>query len=118
MKCLIIGDKGIPEKYFLEKMKYLEQYGVEFKCVNLDKSMDDAAFYAYLRRIETKGPEGIKINDEILEEVKDAEIIAIHWAPVNNEFLEHAKKLKIIGLSRAGFENINLEAARKDLCGW
>jgi D-3-phosphoglycerate dehydrogenase len=113
MKCLIIGDKGIPEKYFLEKMKYLEQYGVEFKCVNLDKSMDDAAFYAYLRKIETKGPEGIKINEEILEEVKDAEIIAIHWAPVNNEFLEHARKLKIIGLSRAGFENINLEAAKK-----
>lgn len=113
MKCLIIGDKGIPEKYFLEKMKYLEQYGIEFRCVNLDKSMDDALFYAYLRKIERDGPEGIRINEEILKEIKDAEIIAIHWAPVNKELLENAEKLKIIGLSRAGFENINLDVAKK-----
>jgi D-3-phosphoglycerate dehydrogenase len=113
MKCLIIGDRGIPETYFLKKMKYLEQYGVVFTTVNLDKSMDDAAFYAHLRRIETQGPEGIKINNEILREIKDAEILAIHWAPVNKELLENAKKLKIIALSRAGFENINLGVAKE-----
>lgn len=114
MKCLIIGDRGIPEEHFLKKMKYLEKYGVVFTTLNLDKSMDDAAFYAYLRRIETQGPEGIKINNEILREIKDTEILAIHWAPVNKDLLENAKKLKIVALSRAGFENINLEVAKEN----
>lgn len=113
MKCLIIGDRAIPEQCFFEKMKYLEQYGVVFSTVNLDETMDDADFYAHLRRIETKGPEGIKLNEKILKEVENAEIVAIHWAPVNSDFLSRAKKLKIVGLSRAGFENINIKLAKE-----
>jgi D-3-phosphoglycerate dehydrogenase len=114
MKCLIIGDKGIPEHCFLEKMKYLEQFGVEFSTINLDRTMDDAAFYKYLRKIETEGPEDIKLDEEILKEAENAEIVAIHWAPINKDFLKRTKNLKIIALSRAGYENINIPLAREN----
>lgn len=113
MKCLIIGDRGIPEQCFLEKFKYLEKYDVDFELANLDESMDDAAFYAHLRKIELEGPEDIKIREDLLKKVEEADIIAVHWTPVNKEFLSRAKKLKILALSRAGYENVNIDVARE-----
>ena len=113
MKCLIVGDRGISEECFLEKLKFLEKYGIKFELVNLDKNMDDALFYAHVREIETEGPEDIKIKEEILKKVENADIVAVHWTPINKEFLSRAKNLKIIALSRAGYENVNINLAKE-----
>jgi len=85
---------------------------------NLDESMDDAIFYAHLRKIELEGPENIKIREDLLKKVEEADIIAVHWAPVNKEFLLRAKKLKILALSRAGYENVNIDVAREKIYGY
>jgi D-3-phosphoglycerate dehydrogenase len=113
MKCVSTGDRGGPEECFLEKLKFLEKFGIEFELTNLDKNMDDALFYAHVRKIETEGPEDIKIKEEILKRAESADIVAVHWTPINKEFLSRAKNLKIIALSRAGYENVNIGLAKE-----
>jgi D-3-phosphoglycerate dehydrogenase len=61
--------------------------------------------------MEQDGPEAVPTPEEIVEAVGDAEVIAVHFAPIPKAVLEAGPNLKAVIVARAGFENVNIEAA-------
>jgi D-3-phosphoglycerate dehydrogenase len=61
--------------------------------------------------MEQDGPEAVPTPEEIVEAVGDAEVIAVHFAPVPEAVLEAGLNLKAVVVARAGYENVNVEAA-------
>ena len=53
------------------------------------------------------------LGDELLEQVKDADIILCNKTVIDRQVMEHAKKLKYIGLFATGFNNIDIEYAKQ-----
>lgn len=113
MRCLIIGDPGLPSRYIYDEMKKLEGYGVNFTCVDWKEDLPMERFYSIIMRIEREGSEKIEPPREMLEHIPDIEILIVHFAPVSSQVIKNGKMLKIIGCTRGGLENINVEIARK-----
>ncbi len=116
-KILVIGDNLFPKEGFLspsfaERFKRFEKYGVAYDaaadttCKRWGKTPMD-----WILKIETDGPEWVDPDDEILEKIKDAEVLLVHFAGVNKKMLDAAKELKFIGTMRSGIENINVTVA-------
>lgn len=65
----------------------------------------------FILKIETEGPEWVEPDQEILDKIKDAEVVVAHFSGVNSKMMDQAKNLKLIGVMRSGVENVNLPAA-------
>lgn len=65
----------------------------------------------YVGRMEKEGPEWIEASEDLLDKLKDVEILLVHWAGVNSKMIDAAKKLRFIGVMRSGFEHINVKYA-------
>ncbi|MBA2692941.1 MAG: 2-hydroxyacid dehydrogenase [Rubrobacter sp.] len=63
--------------------------------------------------MEVEGSEAVPTPDEIVEAIGEAEIIAVHFAPIPEAVLEAGSNLKAVVVARAGFENVNVEAANE-----
>jgi len=61
--------------------------------------------------MEQDGPEAVPTPEEIVEAVGDAEVIAVHFAPIPEAVLAAGPNLKVVVVARAGFENVNVEVA-------
>lgn len=61
--------------------------------------------------MEVDGPETVPTPREIVEAVGDAEVIAVHFAPIPEAVLEAGPNLKAVVVARAGFENVNVQKA-------
>ncbi len=61
--------------------------------------------------MEQDGPEAVPTPEEIVDAVGDAEVIAVHFAPIPEAVLEAGLNLKAVVVARAGYENVNVEVA-------
>ncbi|MCA1739897.1 MAG: 2-hydroxyacid dehydrogenase, partial [Actinobacteria bacterium] len=61
--------------------------------------------------MEQDGPEAVPTPEEIVEAAGDAEVIAVHFAPIPEAVLNAGPNLKAVVVARAGFENVNVEVA-------
>lgn len=52
-------------------------------------------------------------DKEVVERIKDADVVLCNKSPMNQENLSQAKKLKYIGLFATGYNNIDLDYTRK-----
>ncbi|MEM2123446.1 MAG: 2-hydroxyacid dehydrogenase [Candidatus Bathyarchaeia archaeon] len=111
MKCLIVGDPGLPSKYIYEGMRRLERYGVSFTSIDWRKNLSIERFYSVIMEIEREGVGGVKPFREMFELIFDKEILIVHFAPVSSQIIENGRALKIIGCARGGLENIDVKAA-------
>ena len=116
-KILVIAD-GLftKEKLFspevAEKFKVLEEYGYTYD-VATDTTAQRMGENAtnFVRKIESEGPEWVEPDQEIMDKIKDAEVLLAHFSGVNRKMIEAGEKLELIGVMRSGVENVNLEAA-------
>lgn len=111
MKCLIVGDPGLPSKYIYEGVKRLERYGVTFTCIDWRKNLSMERFYSVIMEIERGGAGGVKPPRGIRKLVSDKEILIVHFAPVSSQIIENGRALRIIGCVRGGLENIDVKTA-------
>ncbi len=65
----------------------------------------------YNLQCEQQGPEGIEPPAELLDLVRDANILFTQFCPISTCVLDAAQKLRVIGVGRSGVENINVVAA-------
>jgi len=72
---------------------------------------DQEEHHAQQQIMERDGPEAVGTPSEIVSEVGDAEIIAVHFAPVPAAVIEAGSNLKAVIVARAGYENVNVDAA-------
>ena len=104
-------EKGTQKPVFDELAK---KYDLDVKVVH------DASFLrdcdepsAAILRVERGGAEWAEYDEEYLDELKDAEILVVGFAPVGTKILDAAPNLKVVAVMRSGVENVNVEACKE-----
>lgn len=69
-------------------------------------------FEEYVQKMEEEGPEWTIPDEEVLNKVRDADILLIQWGAVNKKVIDAAGALKLIVTIRSGCENINIPYAK------
>lgn len=110
MNIVGIGDLLIPENFIREGFHNFEQAGASLKTVSW-KLGDYEELQNINLLIETRGSEAYEVPDDILEAVRDADIIITQFCPINRRVLDACSRLKAVGVLRGGIENVNLPYA-------
>lgn len=111
MKIIVVGDPVVSPELLEEAVVELNiKEKTTIKKIYWD-SKDRQEFQRKALNIETNGPEAEAIPDELKTEIKDADILLVHFCPVTKELLSRGKKLKLIGTCRGGMEHIDVQAA-------
>jgi D-3-phosphoglycerate dehydrogenase len=112
MKIVVVGDIFVPVENMVEAAKKLNIGSEELEIVDIVWETDGKKdFQKRALNMEENGADAESAPPKLLEEIKDADILLNHFAPINSEVLEKAEKLKAIGLSRGGLDNLNLKMA-------
>lgn len=112
MNIVGIGDLLIPENYIREGFSNFEQAGASLKTVSW-KMKDYEELQKINLLIETKGSEAYEVPIDILEAVRDADVIITQFCPINRQVLDSCRRLKVVGVLRGGVENVNLTYAKE-----
>lgn len=112
MRTVVVGDHFIPAEYYVDALRQV--CGPDFGPVTtVDWAGDRKAQHAAQQRMEWDGPEAVPAPQEVVDAVADAEVLALHFAPVPKAVLDAAPALKAVVVARAGLENVDREAARE-----
>lgn len=112
LKVVLSGDAMIPSKGFENAwQKYFPEYKDNFVSKDWEDNWDKLQY----RRLEVEknGPEIEIVPEIVMENGKDANVLAGLFVPVSSKVYDEMPNLKIVGVSRAGTENVNLEEATK-----
>lgn len=111
MHTLVVGDHFIPAEYYVTALRQV--CGPDFGPIKtVDWSGDKRAQHTAQQWMEWEGPDAVPVPEEILAAVADAEVLALHFAPVPSAVLDAAPNLKAVVVARAGLENVDLKAAK------
>lgn len=115
MKVVGIGDLLIPGNYILDAFRPLEKDGFQVRIVEWQLEN-----YEELQNInllvEQEGSEAYEPSQEIIQAVKDADIIITQFCPITKAVIDQCSNLKAIGVLRGGYENVNVSyAAEKNI---
>ncbi|MGW1894051.1 NAD(P)-dependent oxidoreductase [Streptomyces sp. NPDC002004] len=107
---MIVGDRFIPAEYYIDAL--VEACGPGFGPVRgVDWHGTKAEQHAAQQTMEWRGPEAVAVADEIVKAVGEAEVLAVHFAPVSRSVLQAAPALRAVCVARTGLENIDVAAA-------
>lgn len=112
MKCFAIGDLMLPAKAF-DAAVAAQSWNTGYESMDWMPVNDRGRMRDVVRRIETLGSRSYTPSREVLEKIRDVEVLFIHLYPVPSEMIEQAQKLKFIITARGGVENIDVEAAKR-----
>lgn len=111
-KVLIIQDFSMNEEA-VRKYDFLKEYDVELDVVQDSHDITKDEFMNRFLTFETKGPDALPVNEEMVEKMRDADIVISHFSPVSTKAIEQSRHLETICILRSGVENVNLESASK-----
>ncbi len=109
MKLVCIGDILISPEAMRKGAEGFTRYD-EAKYFYFGAKTFDK-FRIYQTNMEKFGSECEPLPEEILREIKDADVLQVHMAPVPAKIFDIAKNLKIVASNRGGRENLNVDAA-------
>ncbi|WP_307223793.1 2-hydroxyacid dehydrogenase [Pectinatus haikarae] len=110
MKVIGIGDLLIPSQYIEKGFSIFRDSGAELSVVDWQLKNQEELQNINLQ-IEQYGSEAYSVQDELLEQIKYADILITQFCPINKKVMDACANLKAIGILRGGCENVNLEAA-------
>jgi D-3-phosphoglycerate dehydrogenase len=112
LRTVVVGDHFIPAEYYVDALRQVcgPDYG---PVTTVEWAGDKAGQHEAQQRMEWDGPEAVPVPAEIVAAVADAEVLAVHYAPVPKAVLAAAPRLKAVVVARAGLENVDREAARE-----
>ncbi|HTI25864.1 MAG TPA: hypothetical protein VL652_33050, partial [Kutzneria sp.] len=109
---MVVGDHFIPAEYYVDALRQV--CGPDYGPVTTVRwAGDKAGQHEAQQRMEWDGPEAVPTPAEIVAAVGEAEVLAVHYAPVPKAVLAAAPNLKAVVVARAGLENVDREAARE-----
>ncbi|AHH95373.1 2-hydroxyacid dehydrogenase [Kutzneria albida] len=112
MHTLVIGDHFIPAEYYVDALGVA--CGPNFGPVRtVQWAGDKAAQHEAQQRMEWEGPDAVPVPEEIVAAAAEAEVLALHFAPVPTAVMDAAPNLKAVAVARAGLENVDLAAAKE-----
>lgn len=89
-----------------------EKYGAEVQYIKVQKNIKDGdAFAEMFLKMEKNGPDVIEEEDELLNAIKDADILISHISAISTKAINSAKHLEAVCIMRSGVENINVPNA-------
>lgn len=116
MKALVVYDPK--SKFTLDALKAVEYKLAEFENLELvyvadhnHERMENPKEYNL--KMEKEGPEWITPEPEVMEQIKDADILMTSFCGVTRAMLEAGKNLKLVFMMRSGWENCNVKAAKE-----
>ncbi|MFF3763335.1 2-hydroxyacid dehydrogenase [Streptomyces sp. NPDC001922] len=110
MRVVIVGDRFIPAGYYVDALAELCDLRLG-PIRSVDWSGTKAEQHAAQQTMEWHGPGAVPVPGEIVEAVGEAEVLAVHFAPVTPEVLRAAPRLRALCVARAGLENVDVAAA-------
>ncbi len=111
MKVLCVGDLFLSSERFKEAIEK-EMGGDSVAIREVSWAGEKAEDQHHLQQVmEQDGPEVVPTPEELAEAVGDAEVIAVHFAPIPEAVLDAGPNLKAVVVARAGYENVNVEVA-------
>jgi len=110
-KCVLLGDTLVPSRFMARILSQLEIRGVKFLQLDWNPELTPAEFAKVTRQIESNGP--IDLPAQLLETVREADIIVTNHAPLSRHTIRSSPNLKLIASTRSGTDNIDLAAARE-----
>lgn len=107
---VIIGDRFIPAAFYIDALA--ETCGPGLGPVRgVEWRGSKAEQHASQQAMEWQGPEAVPVPAEIVGAVGEAEVLAVHFAPVSRAVLMAAPALRAVCVARAGLENVDVTAA-------
>lgn len=89
-----------------------EKYGAKVKYIQVQKDIEDGdAFAKMFLNMEKHGPDVIGEEEELLAEIKDANIVISHISAVSTKAVNSAGNLEAVCIMRSGVENVNVANA-------
>ncbi len=111
MKIVAVGDIIVSEALLAQAASSLN-VGEKAEIIEMFwPARDRKDFQRKALNLEMNGPDAEEIPNELYEEVRDADILLVHFCPVSRRLIEAGKKLKLIGTCRGGMEHIDVQAA-------
>jgi len=111
MKIVAVGDVFVPVENMVKAAKKLK-IDDDLEIVDVIwETKDKNDFQKRALNMEENGADAESAPPKLLKEIKDADILLNHFAPINSEVLNSAERLKLIGLSRGGLDNLKLKEA-------
>lgn len=85
----------------------------EYETVVVSDQCSDSmeAFSENFLKMEQEGPDALPLNEELVEAMKDAEIVVTAMSALPTAAINASDKLKAACIMRSGVENINMENA-------
>ncbi len=111
MRVLAIGDHFIPASAYAAALR--AELGDAVQVATVDWAGDKATQHQAQQRMEWHGPDAVPVPGEIVAAAGDAEVLALHFAPVQQAVLDAAPKLRAVVVARAGLENVDVAAATR-----
>ena len=111
-KVLIVGDLFLPYKTIRREFQPLQDRGFELTGFDWPIKRQEELTAINLA-VEKDGPDAVAPPPDLLEKIKEANILVVQFCPVSLKVLESGKNLKLVGIMRAGVENIDLFSAKK-----
>jgi D-3-phosphoglycerate dehydrogenase / 2-oxoglutarate reductase len=109
MRVLVIGDHYIGATTHVQA---LTRVGIPPSSIStVDWSGTKDGQHAAQQLMERDGPGVVPVPVELLPAVRDAEVVALHFAPISAELLQASGSLRAVVVARTGLENIDVEAA-------
>ncbi|MFZ5974911.1 MAG: 2-hydroxyacid dehydrogenase [Bacillota bacterium] len=105
MKVLLIGDDYIDTEMMLDGFSSWAQKGCELVTYQWALGGKEQ-LQAVNLTLEQQGYDALEIPGEIMEYVKDADVIITQFFPITSKLVANAPKLIAVGTLRAGVENI------------
>lgn len=117
-KVLVMEDftvRGTDDMHVYDVLK--EKYDAEIKYIQVQKNIKDGEVFAGMfLNMEKNGPDVIDEEEELLEEIKDADIVISHISAISTKALDLAEHLEAVCIMRSGVENVNVQkAAEKEI---
>lgn len=105
MKILVMYDKYVTEEHFKEGLQGIMR-DCSTRMVELDR------LRRTLRTLSTRAiHEYVGSPEQLIEEIRDEEILVVNFAPVTAEVMEAGTNLKLIACCRGGPVNVHISAA-------
>lgn len=91
-----------------------EKYGAQVKHIQVEKDItDEKAFASMFLNMEKNGPDVLPEEDELLQEIQDANIVISHISPISTKAIQSARNLEAVCIMRSGIENVNADSCRE-----
>lgn len=112
-KIVVINDFTVRDNHGMDKFKVLEEeYGCSVQFVEDRPEITTSdAFSEMFLKMEKEGPDVLPVNENLVEAMKDADIVISHISPIPSEGVNGASHLEAVCIMRSGVENVNVKNA-------